>query len=95
MAPSNGVVTAAGILGIIAIVIAFIPFVDFLTIPLGITALIMGIVGVGRANRIGGHGKGMAVTGIVTGAVAIVLFILFIIVVYATIYGFHTTTTLP
>jgi hypothetical protein len=90
--PSNGMGTAAGVVGIIAIILIFIPYVDFLGVLLGLLAIIFGAVGIGRANRMGGHGKGMAVTGLVLGIISVALFVLLLIVVFGAIYSIHTTT---
>ncbi len=53
--------------------------------------MIFGFVGNGRANRMGGASKGMAVTGIVCGLIALVVSLLFIIAVYSTVYRFSTS----
>lgn len=79
---SNGIAVAAGIVGIISLVGAFVPFVDFVSIPGAIVALILGIIGLQRANRMGGTSRGMAITGIVTGAIALVLVVVFIAFVF-------------
>lgn len=74
----NGVALAAMILGILALFgLAFI-FPGFI---LGLIALILGIMGVRRANAIAGPGarKGMAITGIVTGAISLILSALMLI----------------
>jgi hypothetical protein len=89
--PSNGIGTAGGVLGIIAIVLSFIPFIDFFAIVLGVLAIILGALGVQRANRMGGTGKGMAVTGVVLGIIATALSLLFIILVYSALFALHTT----
>ncbi len=81
--PRNGIGTAAGVLGIIAGVLMFIPFADYLAIVLGVLAVIFGAVGISRANRRGGLGKGMAVTGLVLGLIAVVVSVVLIIAFYA------------
>jgi hypothetical protein len=85
--PTNGMGTAAGVLGIIAIVLAVIPFVQFTSFVLGLLAVILGGIGIRRANSIGGAGRGMAITGLVTGLIALVITILLISVVFASIYA--------
>jgi uncharacterized membrane protein len=93
--PSNGIGTAAGVVGIIAIVLIFIPYLDFLGVVLGLLAIVFGGLGVSRANRMGGRGKGMAVTGLVLGIIAVALFAILLIIVYGTLYGAtHTTAFL-
>lgn len=75
--PSNGLGTAALVLGIISVV-GFCLY--GLNIILGILALIFGIIGLGRAKRGEATNRGMAIAGIITGSVGIV--------VGATILGF-------
>jgi hypothetical protein len=89
--PSNGVGTAGGVIGIIGLVLAFIPFIDFFAIVLGVLAIILGGIGVQRANRMGGVGKGMAVTGVVCGIIATALSLLFIILIYGALFALHST----
>ncbi|MBV8528887.1 MAG: DUF4190 domain-containing protein [Candidatus Dormibacteraeota bacterium] len=79
---SNGIAVAAGVVGIISLLGGFVPFVDFLSIPGAIVAIILGIIGLQRANRMGGTSRGMAITGIVTGSVALVLVTVFIVFVF-------------
>ena len=80
--PSNGVGTAAGVLGILAAILMFVPVADYAAIVLGVLAVIFGGVGISRANRTG-VGKGMAVTGLVLGLIAIIVSLIFIIAIYA------------
>lgn len=56
------------VLGIIAIVLAFIPLVGLLSFLLGGLALILGIVGLVKKR-----GKGQSITGIITGAAALIV----------------------
>lgn len=92
---SNGIAVAAGVVGIISLVGAFIPFVDFVSIPGAIVALILGIIGLGRANRMGGTSRGMAITGIVTGAIALVLVIVFVAFVFTYFASHGNDFTFP
>lgn len=79
--PSNGIGIAALVVGIVALVLCWIPF---LGLVLAIVALVLGIVGIRKASRGEATNKGMAITGVVTGGLAIVggmlsiLFFLFI-----------------
>ena len=88
--PGNGLALAGGIIGIVSLVLAFVPFLDFVTIPGGILAVVFGGIGLSRANRMGGEGKGWAITAIVLGLISIVLFVVFIIAVYSTYIGLHS-----
>lgn len=87
--PTNGIGTAGGVVGIVAAVLMWVPY---LGIVLGIIAVALSGVGLSRANRLGGVSKGMAITGIVCGAVAIVVNLFFIIAFWG---PFHTITTTP
>ena len=75
---TNGVALAAMILGILALLGLVFILPGFI---LGLIALILGIMGLRRANAIAGPGarKGMAITGIVTGAISLILSALMLI----------------
>jgi|GEM_PF-771125 len=75
---NNGVALAAMIFGILALFGLVFILPGFI---LGLIALILGIMGVRRANAIAGPGarKGMAITGIVTGAISLILSALMLI----------------
>ena len=70
---NNGPAVAALILGILSLLVGFIPFVGLLGTIGGIAAIVLGIIGRRKAKHNGASGGGMAVAGIVTGALAIVL----------------------
>ncbi len=63
---SNGMALAALIVGIAAVLLCF-------TFVPGLVALILGLVGLGRAKKVGGTGKGQAITGVVLGVLSILL----------------------
>jgi hypothetical protein len=90
--PSNGIGTAAGVLGIVGAVLMFIPFVDYIAIILGVLAVIFGGVGISRSKRLGGAGKGMAITGLVLGLISVAISILFIAAIYAAVSSSTVTT---
>ncbi|MBV9099857.1 MAG: DUF4190 domain-containing protein [Candidatus Dormibacteraeota bacterium] len=73
-APKNGIATAAGVLGIISIFI--------FGLILGILAIIFGSIGLRNANRMGGLGRGMALTGIVCGIIGLVAWIVIIALIF-------------
>ncbi len=83
--PGNGIGIAGGVCGIVAVVLCWIPFVDYVSIVLGALAIIFGALGIRHANTHGGGGKGMAITGVVTGIVALVISILFLAIVYTAV----------
>lgn len=68
--PSNGLGTAAMVLGIISVV-GFCLY--GLNIILGILALVFGIIGLGRAKRGEATNRGMALAGVILGSVGIVV----------------------
>jgi hypothetical protein len=72
----NGLATPGMVLGIIGLSISWIPFLGFFSLPLGILATVFGGVGVSKANKLGGLKKGQAIAGIVTGVLAILVWIL-------------------
>ena len=55
--------------------------------PLGVLAIIFGILGVRRADAYG-SGRGMAITGIVCGAVGLAIAFLFLLLIYAVLSSF-------
>jgi hypothetical protein len=61
---SNGVAITALIFGILGIIIPIFIF--------AIVALILGIVGLTKSKKLGGAGKGLAIAGIIMGAVGLV-----------------------
>ncbi len=81
---TNGIAIAAGVCGIIAVVLCWIPFVDYVSIILGVLAIIFGIIGIRRADAYG-SGRGMAVTGIVCGSVGLAIAFLFLLLIYAVV----------
>jgi hypothetical protein len=77
LAPSNGLGVAAFVLGVIAIVLSWIPVLD---IVLAAPAVILGGLGISRANHTPGMTKGLAIAGLVLGAISIVItFVVFAI----------------
>jgi hypothetical protein len=78
-APRNGLGIAALILGIVGVVIGIIPFFFWLAGVLGVIGLILGFIGRGRAKRGEATNGTMALWGIITSAVAVVLSIAILI----------------
>lgn len=66
----NGAATAALVCGLIAVAIAWIPLVVVAGFVLAVLAIVFGAKGL-RQSRDAGIGKGRAVTGLVTGVVAL------------------------
>lgn len=74
--PRNGMGTAAMVLGILGLVLVVLIFFSPLGALLGLLAVPFGIVGLLRANRGEADNRGQALTGLVTGAVALVIGVL-------------------
>lgn len=64
----------AGIFGISAFVLSFIPFLGILGLPLAIAAIVLGAIGLSK----GGGKRGWGITGIVLGALALLIWIILI-----------------
>lgn len=73
---SNGAAIASIITGIIALLLSWIPGINLLAIVLAIVAIVTGIIGLRNANVPGTTGKGLAITGLITGILALLLSIL-------------------
>ena len=84
-APRNGLGIAALILGIVGVVTGIIPFFFWVAGILGVIGLILGIIGRGRVKRGEATNGTMALWGIITSAVAVVVSIvgLVILIVFA------------
>ena len=74
----NGIAVAAMVCGIVAITIAWIPFLGILGLIAAIVALAMGIPAVVR-SRVSGQRRGMAIAGVVTGSIGVLLGVLGIV----------------
>ena len=74
----NGAATAALVMGLIAVVISWIPLIVVVGLVLAILAVVFGVRGL-RRSRETGTGSGRAVTGLVTGVLALLLSIVGIV----------------
>lgn len=86
-ASGNGIATTGGVMGIIALIVVIMPLIHpvtsaagwggvvliFLAFPLGVAALVLGLIGFARAYRPGGVGAPMAVIGMLGGSLAAVV----------------------
>jgi hypothetical protein len=82
-APRNGLGIAALILGIVGVVIGIIPFFFWVAGILGVIGLILGFVGRGRVKRGEASNGTMALWGIITSAVAVVVSIVGLVILIA------------
>lgn len=77
--PRTGLSIASMVLGILAFLSCWIPFVSYAAVIMALLAVIFGIVGLRRS------GRGMAITGLVLGGIALIASVLFSIF-YTTIF---------
>lgn len=68
--PTNGLAIAALVCGLLSVPL-FITIVG--GILLGLVAIVLGVLGLNRAKKTQNSGKGMAITGIVSGALGLIL----------------------
>ncbi|HXH56814.1 DUF4190 domain-containing protein [Iamia sp.] len=64
---------AALVLGIGALLFALIPVVGYASVPFAIAAIALGVMGMNKAKTQGGAGKGLAIGGLVTGVLALLV----------------------
>jgi hypothetical protein len=69
---TNGLAVAAMIFGILSLLVSWVPFVGLLGVVGGALALVLGLLGRGRAKKVA-NGAGLAVTGIITGLLAVLV----------------------
>ena len=81
----NGLAVTAMVLGIISVVLCWVWFLGGV---LALLAIVFGALGMGRAKRANGAGKGAAVAGLVLGVVGLLLAIIFVIVAVIAIGAF-------
>jgi hypothetical protein len=91
-APTNGLAVTSMVLGIASIVF-FCGW--YLSLPLGITGIILGAIGLNQINKgnFSGSSRGMAIAGLVTAGIGIVIAILFGILTFALFSNVSTFTT--
>ena len=75
----NGIGVAALVFGVVALVLVILLLFSPLGALLGLIAVVLGIIGLVRANRGEADNRGQAVTGLVTGGLALLLGIVFTI----------------
>lgn len=78
-ATANIFAVVALVLGVVAILSAFVPFIGMIiALPSGLAAVVLGFVARGRARELGG--RGLAITGVITGAIGIIVSLLWAVV---------------
>lgn len=78
--PSNGLATAALVTGCVGAALGLV-FLFPLSLPLGILAVVFGAIGL-RRSRTTGRGRPQAITGLITGPLALVLSVVAIVVLW-------------
>jgi len=71
--PTSGACIASLVLGVLSVVFVAVGYLSFVA---GAAAVVFGIIGVGRANKGTVSGRGLAIAGIVLGAVGLVFALL-------------------
>lgn len=72
-APSSGLAVAALVLGIVSLLFAWLPVFNIFTGVAAVVGLVLGIVGILKANKGTASGKGMAIAGVSISALAILM----------------------
>jgi len=79
---SQGMAVGSLVCGIISILTSFAVCLWFISAPVGIVAVVLGLIAKGKADRGEAGGKGMAKTGMILGIIGIVLSILITVGAY-------------
>lgn len=98
--PTNTLATAGGVCGIVAASISWIPLINVFSLVLSIIAVALGAVGWKRANTLQRDvgrpiGRGMAITGVVIGAVGLALALIFIVALGSALNDLSHVTPTP
>jgi hypothetical protein len=78
--PQNGLGIAGFVLGLVGLLFSFIPIIGMIAWPMVIIGLVLGIVGLSKANNGQANNKGMAISGIALSALGLVVCILWVAV---------------
>ncbi len=76
--PRNGLATTALVLAIVGLLSVWVPVVNIVSIVLGLAAVVIGFIARGRVKRGTANNGGVAIAGIVLGALAIIISLAFI-----------------
>ena len=79
--PMNGFGVTALVCGILAVLFGLVPFLFFFAVPIGIVAVVFGLLGRGRAKRGEATNSGQALAGTICGSVGIVLSLAWLVLV--------------
>lgn len=89
--PKNGLGVAGMVLGIIGLVFSFIPVVGLIAWPLSIVGVVLSGVGVNYVRTGRADNKGVAIAGLVTSVIALVMCVLWVTVFVAAPLGTLST----
>ena len=78
--PSNGMGTAALVLGILGLVFSFVPVIGVIAWPLVILGIVFGGVGISKAGQVPGMSSGTAVAGLACSLVGLLICVIWVIV---------------
>jgi hypothetical protein len=81
--PRTGIAVGSLVCGIVGLVIALVPVFGLVGGLLALVAIPLGFIGLGAAKRQGGAGKGLAIGGIVTGVLTILVCVAWIALIAA------------
>lgn len=76
--PQNGLGVAGFVLGIVGLVFSFIPIIGVIAWPLVIIGVVLSGVGISKAQRGEANNLGLAVAGLVTSVVGLLMCILWV-----------------
>lgn len=71
-----GVAVAALVCGILALLLSWVPIIGLVAFPLGIAAVVTGVIGLRKSKEPGYGGRGLAIGGLVTGVLGLVVALL-------------------
>ena len=80
--PRNGYGVTALVLAIVGLVFSLVPLTGFIALICGGLAVLFGLLGLGRVRRGQADNKGLTITGLVLGALALVLGFIGVIIVF-------------
>jgi hypothetical protein len=76
--PQNGLGVAGFVLGIVGLVFSFIPFVGVIAWPMVIIGLVLSGVGMSKAQKGQANNLGLAIAGLVTSAIGLLICIVWV-----------------
>lgn len=71
--PTSGMAITSLVTGLIAVISSFVPLINILSFPFVILAIVFGIIGIAQVSKGTKAGKGLAVSGFVLGAIALIV----------------------